>query len=208
MAVGYNYELYVDGERKFYSNSSFEIIITEDRFIDTSGAPTGSYTYEEGAYLGWTTTQGGNTPDYVVGNTIIVPGKVYLYSILATTSSGSMYLGTSTISKMYLGQNEVSKVYFGQHLVYEKQATQLGSFTIQLAGGGFNPQTFNFEIGMTWAEFINSQYNAGNYFTDVNPVMYHGNVVMSHSTGSWINVYGSDTIVNGETYGYASGGRW
>ena len=133
MAVGYDYELYVDGARVFYDDVRFRIEITDTQFIEMAGATSGSYTYAEGQYLGWTTTQGGTTPTYEVGDIFQVNGKVYLFSIPAAAPTGSMYLGTSTISKMYLGQNEVSKVYLGQDLVYEKQAS---GGTISLRGVG------------------------------------------------------------------------
>lgn len=147
------YELYVDDVLRFSSNTGgFNIDIGDDQFIDpTGGQIVGSYSYEQGEYLGWTTTQGGTTPDYVVGDTITVNGQLYLYSIPATQTTGKMYFGTSSISKMYFGNAEVSKVYFGQDLVYEKQASTI-SFTIGSA-------TYQAEEGMTWTEWVNSSYN-------------------------------------------------
>lgn len=144
MGIVTNFELYVDGVKKFESSySGFNIEILSDQFMDVGGVSTGHYSYDEGEYAGWTTTQGGTTPDYVVGDTFFVNGQMYLYSIPAT-SSGSMYLGTSTISKMYLGQNEVSKVYLGQDLVYEKQSPTT-SYSVTITESNSSQSNLNYK---------------------------------------------------------------
>lgn len=123
MAVGYS--LYVDGIRVFHSSSAFNVSIEADGFVDETGMAVGAYTYAEGAYLGWTTTQGGTTPDYVVGDTISVgSGIINLYSIPSVTNLtntkwlfnnepimeqfGYLYLNFSSNNTNYTGINIVN----------------------------------------------------------------------------------------------------
>lgn len=87
MAISYDYELYVDGERKFYHLATFTLAIQEDEFVDVGGNANGSYSYEAGAYLGWTDTQGDTVPVFEVGDEFTVHGKMYLYSIPAPSVS-------------------------------------------------------------------------------------------------------------------------
>ena len=108
MAVGYDYELYVDGARVFYDDVRFNIQITDTQFVEMSGSSTGSFTYNEGQYLGWTTTQGGTTPTYEVGDIFQVNGQMYLYSIPATAPTGKTQLGTRTITKKMFGTREIT----------------------------------------------------------------------------------------------------
>ena len=157
MGLVTGFELYVDGVKKFESSySGFNIEILSDQFFDVGGVSTGSYTYNEGQYAGWTTTQGGTTPDYEVGDTFYVNGQMYLYSIPATTSTGKTQLGTRTITKKMFGTREITKEVVNGVVVYEKQASATISFTI--AG-----TTYQADNGMTWGDWVNSSYNTGGF---------------------------------------------
>ena len=123
MAVGYDYELYVDGARVFYDDVRFNIQITDTQFVEMSGSSTGSYSYDEGQYLGWTTTQGGTTPTYEVGDIFQVNGQVYLFSIPASSPTGKTQLGTRPITKKMFGTREITKEVVNGVVVYEKQAS-------------------------------------------------------------------------------------
>lgn len=81
-------------------------------------------------------------------------------------TGGSMYLGTSSISKMYIGQDEVEKIYLGQDLVYEKQASLSMFIGTDEGSNVYGP--YEFENGMTFAQWVASAYNTAGWVVSAN----------------------------------------
>ena len=71
---------------------------------------------------------------------------------------------------------------------------EIGTFAV-------NQDSFNFEVGITWEEYINSDYNTNNNFSNTNGNVYYfdgigtGSIRYKNET-----VKISDSIVNGGEY--------
>lgn len=80
----------------------------------------------------------------------------------------------------------------------------LGRFVYQISSGG-NDVEYKFEAGMTWAEFVESEYNVDNYFSiddEDGSVMHltHDDLVYVYNTGTLIHPIATDKIINGGVY--------
>lgn len=101
--------------------------------------------------------------------------------------------------------------YDGAIVIEEKII--IGTFTHQYTGGSTASSTFEFEIGMTWAEWIESDYNTSSGTTKF-VVNNSGTVVRFGGSGSAILYNGSvacvstDVILENTTYTskYLTGG--
>ena len=105
--------------------------------------------------------------------------------------SNTLSFGNLPIKNVYFGTRQVKKVYLGNTLVWEKAVTLI-SFS-------FMGTSYQAEVGMTWTEFINSQYNTGNAFSiQDNRIISSTNYFVNDHNG--ISVTPSDRIIANEAY--------
>lgn len=109
--------------------------------------------------------------------------------------SASMSIGTSSISKILFGNTEVSKVFLGSVKVYEKSTPvpTLINFYI-------DDQATTAEQGMSWFEWVSSNYNTEGYVCNgdygyVHNASYTKKVVLSN-----VDIEGRNIIVENGDY--------
>ena len=102
------------------------------------------------------------------------------------SATPSLNFGGSDVS-LYLGSTYVSKVYLGSTLLYEGEAPSVTLISFEVGN-----TTYQAEQGMTWAQFVASAYNTGNWFVD-------GSKIRIDNSGGYIaDAYSpTDTIHNG-----------
>lgn len=107
-----------------------------------------------------------------------------LVSLPEPEPANTFSFGNLPIANMFFGSQQVKKVYLGNALVWEKETTLI-SFTIR-------GTSYQAEEGMTWGEWVASEYNTDGFVvngTVIFPptsiqmyVVYHG-VAVSTSEG-------------------------
>lgn len=92
------------------------------------------------------------------------------------------------------GSAEVLPVYTG---AYRKLNISLISFTV-------DSKSYSAEEGMTWNEWVNSEYNTGGYKVSTNTIVNSSGSSVVNSSN--IAVYYTDKIVANATYNILHGG--
>lgn len=145
-----------------------------------------------------------------------ITGSITINYHETTTASATNTFSTGNlpIENVYFGTQEVKKIYLGNSLVWEKEVEipenallaqdgalltsdggylitteiTLISFAIGTMSGDLSCQA---EDGMTWAEWVNSEYNTGGF------IVFDNSIFTPSRTGYIPGVTSSDIIVAG-----------
>ena len=85
--------------------------------------------------------------------------------------------------------------------IVDEPAVETNTFTVFNAGEE-QTYSFNFEEGMTWAEFIESDYNIDNAFSinEDDLVCYNGWSLIGEPDDEGMDVYSTETVINNFAY--------
>lgn len=98
---------------------------------------------------------------------------------------------------------------FAAIMKFKKKEIVISEFTIKIYEGVFAEniysETYSYEVGMTWGDWVDSEYNTnGYYFIDENGSVYNTNVDMSPSGDPSVKIEGyfvsSEDLIDNELY--------
>lgn len=109
--------------------------------------------------------------------------------------SASMSIGTNSISKMLFGNAEVSKVFLGSVKVYEKSTPvpTLINFYI-------DDQSTTAEQGMSWLQWVSSNYNTEGYICNGDYDLVHNAYFTKKVVLSNVDIEGRNIIIENAEY--------
>jgi len=166
------------------------LITSTGLIVDGIPAISPVYTYDgDGVFLGFANTEGATTPDEgnAVGDTFNItatgPEVRYLgYTVAVTQERPKFFFGNLKIADMHFGSRHVIKAYFGNSLIWEREvpvpenALLAQDGKLFANGGGylittevtlitftFSGTTYQAEEGMTWGEWVASEYNTNGF---------------------------------------------
>lgn len=170
--------------------------------------------------------------DYVINENTITLTNLTSSLVLELTGEISavnkIHIGTLNTKNFYFGTLGVSAIYLGQYLVYAKGATEEATFKLSdgkylyLSNGDYFDaedipmisftiagNAYQAEEGMTWYEWVNSEYNTIGAYTSATNATYPGYSVYTPSNSAvYLNyissnnsfVNSSQTIINNTAY--------
>ena len=208
---------YTSGTITIYSNDGSTVLYNDNSdtslkelTITETGVTYDSYEYVyEGAkkFIGLSTEANATEPTYGIGDTYTCrQSTAEVFYIVEQEISGSKvnitYNGT-VIATLNKGESKVIKCANKKMLtdleIEVVEEVQLGTFNIVDNTNNGAITTYQFEEGMTWEEFINSEYNTDNIFQCSTIVCWDSHAESLHNEDSSY-VYITETIINGGNY--------
>ena len=180
MAVHGMFQIYSsDGSTSLYYNCEASpgdsYIVNETGLMDRADAQVYTYTGNK-KFIGFTTTANATEPEYAIGDStpsiaaadlltlyiveegiIDVPRIIYNGEVIAELSDKEITITCA-------GKKMLSDIVIVNPAVEEESEPEIGTFRFEemllsTSKGETIVFNFNFEVGMTWAEFVNSEYN-------------------------------------------------
>lgn len=116
----------------------------------------------------------------------------------AKFNDSNLYTSSFTING-YTGFPTIEKKIKQEYLpVDEITEEEIHSLFVEIGTFTFNGSDYQFEIGMTWEEFVASDYNTAGLAITGSSLSYGSSTVMYN--GSYNGTYATDTIMSGVTY--------
>lgn len=135
--------------------------------------------------------------DYTINENTITLTNLTSSLVLELTgeipATNKIHIGTLNTKNFYFGTLGISAIYLGQYLVYAKGATEEATFELSdgkylyVSNGDYfdakdipmisftiGSVTYQAEEGMTWAEWVNSEYNTAGYFVNTPTIIRSG----------------------------------
>lgn len=158
----------------------------------------------EGDLGGWTYGEGFRTIEITGGTDVTNADLIAWLEANATqvvSATPSLNFGGSDVT-LFLGSSYVSKVYLGSTLLYEGEAPSVTLISFEVGN-----TTYQAEQGMTWAQWLASNYNINGFYSQYGYIQYSANDYVVIADGSNTAVQPTDTIIdNGEYVYYIAGG--
>lgn len=196
-----------------YTNSGDSLVFTIDSEIESTLTVTETgfkeylhgYTYDgDKTFLGFATSANATSPVYTIGDSLTLEQEMIynLYIVEGEPEEPTEYIEITYADKVFkLAAGQKITFKGGKVMQSDIGVKVVASEEIKLISFTTSYGTEYAEEGMTWYDWVNSDYNSGLHCDSITGIVYdNGLNGLSSVQGSQKWVYGSDTIVDGKTY--------